>query len=314
MSDKLKMSGIEKVAVLCGGEGGEREVSLKSGNAVTNALRNAGFDAFEVDLHSLGQVSELKKLEMDFAFIALHGGWGEDGTLQALLTEMKLPYTGSKAPACKAAMHKGISRLRFAEAGLRVPKGMLIDSGSDANPDRIAQNLGEHLVVKPCSGGSTVGVSIVSSVQEIPEALDRAFEYDPEVVVEEFIEGKELTVAALVRDGTLCALPVIEIVPQSGFYDYNNKYTRGATAYLVPAPLNPDLSADVSEAALAAHRCLGCLAYSRADFRLSPSGIPYILEINTVPGMTDTSLVPKAATAVGLTFPQLMRAIISASL
>jgi D-alanine-D-alanine ligase len=301
------------VVVLCGGDGAEREVSLRSGRAVAEALRTGPFDVTEWDLRSLGEVQELREGGFDFAFIALHGDWGEDGTLQSVLSVMGLPYTGSRPAACKAAMHKGTSRVLFARAGLQVPKGLLFSVDSEVDVDAITEFLGGHVVVKPCSGGSTVGVTLVTRPEEIPDAIDKAFLHDSGVLIEEYVAGRELTVAVLERGRKTVPLPVIEIVPRHGFYDYDNKYAAGATEYLVPAPLDEAVYARVTADALTAHRCLACRAYSRSDFRLSSDGVPWILEVNTAPGMTSTSLVPKAARAAGLSFPALARAIISAS-
>ena len=313
LKSKLRIRDIEKVVVLCGGDGAEREVSLRSGAAVTEGLRRARFEVTKLDLRSLDQVGALAGQGFDFAFVALHGDWGEDGTLQSTLSAMELPYTGSCPAACKAAMHKGVSRALFVRAGLRIPKGLTFSVDTEIDFDAAVKHLGGRVVVKPCSGGSTLGVTVVTRPVDFLPAVNEALRYDSEILVEEYIEGKELTVAVLVRNRKLLALPVIEIVPHEGFYDYKNKYTVGATEYLVPAPLAPHITEQVSNAALSAHRCLGCGAYSRSDFRLSPEGIPYILETNTVPGMTATSLVPKAAAAAGLSFSGLVRAIISAS-
>lgn len=308
---------IGKVAVLCGGDGAERAVSLNSGAAVRTALCEAGFEAEAVDLKSLEGVPALRGA-FELAFIAMHGDWGEDGTLQAALGEIGMPYTGSGPEACALAMHKGRARERFARAGLTVPGGLLLAPGEDADYSAVADALGRDLVVKPCSGGSTVGVTILlgerdGDASRFCEAVACARRYGPEVLIEEYVAGRELTAAVLERGGVPTVLPAIEIVPLRGFYDYANKYTAGATEYRVPAPLEPDVLRRVESAALAAHRALGCRAYSRADFRLSDEGVPYILEVNTAPGMTATSLVPKAGRAAGLSFPELVRAIVEAS-
>lgn len=307
------MRDITKVAVLCGGDGPERKVSLASGEAVAAALNAAHFETSLIDLNSLNQVCELKGQGFDFAFIALHGDWGEDGTLQSTLETLEIPYTGSCPAACKAAMHKGVSRALFARAGLNIPKGLTFSVENVPDPEWVTRQLGNSLVVKPCSCGSTVGITVVTDPKALPDAINTALRYDSEILIEEFIEGKELTVAVLVRDKQTTALPPIEIVPTGGFYDYVHKYTAGATQYLVPAPLPAPTLEELSRSALLAHQILGCNAFSRSDFRLSPQGMPYILELNTAPGMTSTSLVPKAAAAAGLTFPALVRAIISAS-
>lgn len=310
---KLKMCDIKRIAVLCGGDGAEREVSLRSGRAVAEALQEGRFDAVTVDLKTLDRVWDLKKQNFDFAFLALHGDWGEDGTLQSALSAMNLPYTGSCPDACQAAMHKGTARILFARAGLTIPKGLLFSADSEIDGEIIVKHLGNHLVVKPCSGGSSIGVTILARGSEIPAAVNEALRHDSEVLIEEYIGGKELTVAVLVRDRKLRALPVIEIVPHAGFYDYKNKYTPGAADYLVPAPIDAELRTRVEEAALTAHRCLGCGVYSRSDFRLSPDGTLYILEVNTAPDMASIGLVSRAGHAAGLSFPALTRAILSAS-
>ncbi len=308
---------VKKVVVLCGGDGAEREVSLNSGAAVLSALRDAGFEAESVDLKSLEGVPALRGA-FDLAFVAMHGDWGEDGRLQVALGEIGMPYTGSGPEACALAMHKGRSLERFAKAGLTIPRGRLLALGEAASYAAVAGVLGVNLVVKPCAGGSTVGVTLFrgesAGEDAFLEAVACARRYGPEVLAEEYIAGRELTAAVLERDGVPVVLPVIEIVPHEGFYDYANKYTAGATEYRVPAPLEPDVLRRVEVAALAAHRALGCRAYSRADFRLSEEGVPYILEVNTAPGMTATSLAPKAGRAAGMSFPELVRAIVEASL
>lgn len=290
---------MDRIAVLCGGDGAEREVSLRSGAAVRDALLAGGICAETVDLTSLDQVAEL--VGFDKAFVAMHGDWGEDGRLQARLEAAGIPYTGSGPRACELAMDKWRARELFEEAGLTVPKGRLSGHG-DEELGPILAVLGPDVVVKPCQGGSTVGVTILRGAT--PEDMARAIElarrsYDGDVMIETYIEGRELTVAVWEREGVAQALPAIEIVPKAGFYDYAHKYTAGATDYVVPASLDADMAASLADAAVRAHIALGCSAYSRADFRLSTDGRLHILEINTAPGMTETSLVPKAARAAG---------------
>ena len=307
-----------KIAVLCGGDGAEREVSLRSGEAVCRALREAGCETEAVDLRSLEEVSGLGGFAL--AFVAMHGDWGEDGRLQARLEEAGIPYTGSGPGACALAMNKWRARAAFERAGLSVPRGILVPSG-EADPDEVRAELGDTVVVKPCSGGSTVGVTLFRDPAEMtPEALHNAValarkRYDSEVLIERYVEGRELTATAWEQeDGRVAALPVIEIVPRHGFYDYGNKYTAGATEYLVPAPLDADVLHQVELDAVEAHRALGCRAYSRTDFRLSRDGVPYVLETNTAPGRTATSLVPKAAAAAGIPFPEFVLKIVRAAL
>ena len=306
----------ERIAVLCGGDGAEREVSLRSGAAVTSALVEAGYRAEAVDLRSLAKARRSLSGLFDAAFVAMHGSWGEDGRLEAELEAMGLPYTGSDPNVCDLAMDKGRSCAALRAAGLTVPKGILLPKGRP-DAEAVRSELGDAVVVKPCCGGSTVGITILRHVtaDALRDAVDLARkEYGPAVLIEEYIGGRELTAAVWERDGAPEALPVIEIVPHAGFYDYRNKYTAGATEYLVPAPLAPAVAERVAEAAVAAHRALGCRDYSRADFRLSEDGTPWILEVNTAPGMTATSLVPKAARAAGLGFPEFVAHLVRAAL
>ena len=289
------------VAVLCGGDSREREVSLRSGKAVYDALGDAGFDAELIDLKTLDEAENLS--DFDGAFIAMHGDWGEDGQLQAKLEAMHIPYTGSGPHASSLAMDKWKACEVFTRSGITMPEGMLLP----ASFDDIVSRLGRSVVVKPCSGGSTVGVTIITDLT--PEKLDEAVQvakgsYDSDVMIEKYIAGRELTCAVWERNGKAQALPVIEIAPHSGYYDYTNKYTSGATEYIVPAKIDPEIFAHVQDMAVKAHESLGCSGYSRADFRLSPEGRAYILEVNTAPGMTATSLVPKAAKAIGVSMSE----------
>lgn len=299
---------IEHVAVLCGGDSKEREVSLRSGKGVCDALNEAGFRAELFDIRTLDEAEKAKNF--DGAFIALHGDWGEDGELQARLEELGVPYTGSGPRASALAMDKLKAIEVFRKAGIPVPEGLVWP----ADYEEVCAKLGRDVVVKPSSGGSTVGVTILH--EATPESLIRAAEeaaasYEGDVLVERYIAGRELTCAVWEHEGGTEALPVIEIAPHAGFYDYKNKYTLGATDYIVPAHIEPEIAARVRELAVKAHEALGCSGYSRTDFRLSPEGEAYILEVNTAPGMTATSLVPKAARAVGVSMPQFVSAIMN---
>ena len=299
---------MNRVAVLCGGDGREREVSLRSGKAVTDALNEAGFYAVMIDLTRLEDADRLEGF--DGAFIAMHGDWGEGGQLQAKLSEMGLPYTGSGPHASALAMDKWEAQKLFANAGIPVPKSILLPKSYD----EVVRELGRDVVVKPCSGGSTVGVSIIHELtpQNLNEALNLAREsYAGGVMAEEYIAGREITCAVWENNGRTEALPVIEIRPHEGYYDYTNKYTKGATEYIVPAEIPDDIAAMIGGYAVKAHEALGCRAYSRADFRLTPDGRAYILEENTAPGMTATSLVPKAARAAGVSMSDFVKAIMN---
>ena len=292
---------LKKVAVLCGGDSREREVSLRSGKAVCDALNDAGFHAEFIDLHAMSEIDKVKNF--DGVFIAMHGDWGEGGILQAKLEELKIPYTGSGPKSSALAMNKAASQKLFAENGITVPDGLIWP----ANYDEVIAKLGRDVVVKPCSGGSTVGITIIhdATPASLTEAAFTASSsYEGDVLVERYIGGRELTCAVWERNGKTEALPVIEIAPHTGFYDYKNKYTSGATEYIVPAKLAPEISAKVQSMAVKAHEVSGCSGYSRSDFRLAPDGTAYILEVNTAPGMTATSLVPKAANAIGVSMSE----------
>ena len=296
----------KKIAVLCGGDGQEREVSLRSGKAVCDALNEAGFNAAMIDLRSINEIDKVKDYEG--VFIAMHGDWGEGGVLQAKLEAMKVPFTGSGSQASALAMNKIKACELFKSNGIKIPDGL---TWSD-NPDEIISKLGRSIVVKPSAGGSTVGITILKDAtkENLLAAVKLAKEsYEGEVLIEKYIDGREITAAVWERNGKIEALPLIEIVPHHGFYDYTNKYTKGATEYIVPAKIDSESAAEISKMAVKAHEVLGCSGYSRADFRLSNNGA-YILEVNTAPGMTATSLVPKAAAAVGVSMPEFVKAII----
>lgn len=299
---------MKRVAVLCGGDSREREVSLRSGKAVADALNEAGFYADMIDLLRLEEADRVKGY--DGAFIAMHGDWGEDGRLQARLSEMGIPYTGSGPHACALAMDKWEAQKIFASAGIPVPKSVFLPK----NYDDVVREIGRNIVVKPCAGGSTVGVSIIPELtpQNLNDAVRLAREsYAGEVIAEEYIPGHEITCAVWENNGVTEALPVIEIKPHEGYYDYANKYTKGATEYICPAEIDDETAKRIGDYAVKAHNALGCRAYSRADFRLSPEGEAYILEVNTAPGMTATSLVPKAAKARGISMAEFVKAIMN---
>ena len=297
---------VKRVAVLCGGDSREREVSLRSGRAVCDALNEAGFIAEYLDLHTLDEAERVRGY--DGAFIAMHGGWGEDGKLQARLEEMRIPYTGSGPKASALAMDKILTHEALRGRISRVVDYLMLPQSYD----EIIAALGQDVVVKPSCGGSTVGVSVILGLT--PEKLEEAYRlakasYDSDVMAERYIPGRELTCAVWENEGRTEALPVIEIAPHSGYYDYANKYTSGATEYIVPAHLTEGVASRVQAMAVTAHEALGCSGYSRADFRLSPEGEAYILEVNTAPGMTATSLVPKAARSVGVSMSEFVKAI-----
>ena len=318
-----------KVALLMGGRSAEREISLRTGRGIAQALRNLGHDVTALDaangrLLPAGEeeraalpAAAVEKLpasstsavanaaainEAEVVFIALHGGAGEDGTIQALLELAGKPYTGSGVLASALAMDKAASKKMFVQEGIPTPEWILLSAG-DELPTLHAESLGGYpLIVKPNAEGSTVGLTVVTKAQDMPDAIALAAEYGPDVLIERFIPGRELTVAVLGGE----ALPIVEIKPQSGHYDYEHKYTAGMSEYFCPADLPEPLAARIRDLGLRAARVLGCRGVSRVDFRLSPANEPFCLEVNTIPGMTPTSLVPMAAKARGLSYDQLV--------
>lgn len=304
-----------KIIVLCGGAGNEREVSLNSGAAVQKGLTEAGYDAAIEDATSISAfVKKWPSLDADGVFIALHGGWGEDGRLQAALDCCAIPYTGSGADASARAMNKPAAVDELFSHGLPTPAGFVLGYNAEYAPViRKAIDAWGRIVIKPASGGSTVGVTITDDLTEARGGLIAVWDVDTRAIVERYIPGRELT-AAVFGGGRACfAMPAIEIRPRSGFYDYGSKYTKGMTEYLCPAPLDEGASAKLAKYACAAHMALGCRVYSRVDFRVTDDNEIFILELNTAPGMTDTSLVPKAAAACGWSFPQLLDRIVKSS-
>ena len=307
-----------RVDVLCGGDSPEREVSLSSGRAVAIALAEWGLFVREIDVLSKKDVLEkVTDSEADVFFIALHGGWGEDGTLQNLLDFLGRPYTGSGPKACMKAMDKILSKALFRQAGVPTPPSRCFEHFPKDLPVSEVEELFEKwgkVVVKPACCGSTVGVSILDDPAGLSVAARRALCYDDAMLVEKYIPGREITVTVWQEEGRIFALPAVEIKPKKGFYTYDAKYVTGSTDYFCPAPLDENIDSAVARAALEAHLALGCRVYSRVDLRLSTEGEPFVLEVNTAPGMTATSLVPKAAAAFGWSFAELCGRIVSNSL
>jgi D-alanine-D-alanine ligase len=286
-----------------GGPSSERAISLKSGKAVCQSLAGAGFNAIAIDIHSdkFGENSRLlKSHNIDCAFLALHGRFGEDGQIQGLLDALRIPYTGSGAKASRLAMDKISSRSIFKEHGLNVPLCNILRKKS-YKAGRASSNLSLPLVVKPATHGSSIGLSIVDRLEDLDAAIELAFGYDERIIVEEYIKGREVTVGILDEQ----PLPVIEIIPRSRFFDYEAKYKVGMTDYIVPAKLNKTLAEDIKSVGLTAHKLLKCSGCSRVDMILSNDKAPFVLEVNTIPGLTETSLLPKAAKTVGIDFLEL---------
>ncbi|MDF2569472.1 MAG: ddlB [Sporomusa sp.] len=301
----------KKIAVVMGGPSAEREVSLNTGRAILAALQEKGYNAIGIDLSPQHFVDQLKKEQIDIVFNAIHGLYGEDGLMQGALEMLGIPYTGSGVLSSAMAMDKAVTKRLFTAAGIPTPRSHLYNK-QDAKrglADEILMEFGTPVVVKAAAQGSSIGVVIVEESVNLEFAVTEAFKYSDHIVVEEFIKGKELTVSILGTDQPE-ALPIIEIVPQSGRYDYNSKYTKGATEYIVPARLETEVASHVQQVALEAYKLLNCRGIGRVDVMLGSNNKPYVLEVNTIPGMTATSLVPKAAAAVGISFADLCERIL----
>lgn len=300
----MEIKDFGRVGVLMGGPSSEREISLKSGKAVLSALKESGVEAVGIDILTDNKEENIRLLnsfDLDCAFISLHGRFGEDGSIQEILEEVDLPYTGSGVEASRLAMDK-IGALKVFKAGkLYVPRSQFLEKGLYNKNKKFKNELGLPVVVKPANHGSSIGLSIVELEQEIPAAIELAFQFDQRIVIEQYISGRELTVGVLDEK----PLPVIEIVPKHKFFDFEAKYQAGLTDYIVPAILEPDIAEKVQQAALQAHQLLGCFGCSRTDIILSQDNLPFVLETNTIPGMTATSLLPKAARILGIDFNRL---------
>lgn len=332
-----------KITVLMGGDSPERDVSLVSGQAVVEALRRLGHEVCAVDPalpaeeqtdscravigeRPPGEIPSLpparrfdwlrlpRILEADVVFVGLHGGAGEDGRVQALLETAGIPYTGTGVLGSALAMDKDRAKALFRDAGVQTASHILIDAGEARQVrfvrERIESGIGFPIVLKPNCQGSSVGFSYVPDAAGLGTALEEAGAYDERIVAERYIPGREITAALL--DGE--ALPLVEIVPEGGFYDYRRKYTKGSSRYETPADLPAAVADRVRREAVLAWRALGCRDYARADFRLSDDGEPYCLEINTLPGMTELSLVPMAAARAGVSFEELVGRICTMAL
>ena len=296
----------KRIGVLCGGDSLEREVSLRSGAHVAGGLRDAGQLVCVLEIASLAEVVGAVSL-VDAVFICLHGGSGEDGTVQLLFEVMGVPYVGSGPQASALAMDKPRSKEAFSARGIPVPRAVFCrDEEILAFCDRARSDLGLPLVLKPCDQGSSLGVRIVRKEAELVPAAEAILSQFRSVFAEEYIPGRELTVGILRIDGEEKALPAVEILPTTSFFDYEAKYTEGASELVAPAPLPARTAARVAETALIAHRTLSCYGFSRVDLRLAEDGTPYVLEVNTLPGMTEHSLLPRAAEAGGISLPVLV--------
>jgi D-alanine-D-alanine ligase len=331
-----------RVAVLMGGDSTERDVSLVTGDQVAKALVRNGHEVIkidpsatkseqtdlnETDQHWIGidypdyetlpvhrgtlyakNILILKRLNPDVVFIALHGGKGENGIVQGMLDAAEISYTGSGRIASMLAMEKDLSKKFFIDASLPTPDGLCFSDGDDITKLDAFKNF--PLIVKPNDQGSTIGLHVVKSTQELKSAVKEVLKYGTKIIIEAYISGREITVSILNEK----PLPIVEIIPKHGLYDYECKYSDGMSRYEAPANMEDELTKKIQEISLKAHQILGCSSYSRVDLRLTENGKPFILEVNTLPGMTGTSLVPKAAKAAGMTFEELVEAILQSAL
>jgi D-alanine-D-alanine ligase len=322
--------------LLAGGSSPEREISLRSGKAVYRALLELNYEVFLVDpalgkdqpktpeeffdplLHKnlVNTKNYLDSFQLevfknaDLVFIILHGKWGEDGTVQSILDLMNLRYTGSGVLGSSIGIDKHLSKVIVKHFGVTTPQWKILSRKDELNPDKIIEEVGLPCIFKPNDQGSTIGFSLVEKKEDIPKAFEEALKYSDKVLIEKYIKGRELTVSILGDE----ALPIIEVKPKHQLYDYECKYTKGMTEYICPAELDENLAKKIQTQALSAFRACRCEIFGRVDFILDENNVPYFLEINTLPGMTDLSLVPMAAKSVGISFNELINKIIEISL
>jgi D-alanine-D-alanine ligase len=312
---------MSRIAVLKGGRSLERHVSLKSGARVEEALRRLGHEVLPIDV-DVDLVSRLSQAAPEAAFVALHGRDGEDGTVQELLDAMGIPYTGSRVSACIRASDKVLAKHAMRDVGIPTPdffafsetafKGLGVAQAVPA----ITARLSFPLVVKPASQGSALGIKFASSPASVPGALLAAFSYDHKVLLERYVNGRELAISILEQAGEPAALPIVEAVPeQEDFYDFESRYEIGRTRFVCPAELDSELATRAATIALDAFRLLGCSGFARVDLMLeAATGELYVLEVNPIPGLTETSLLPQAADAAGIGFDRLIELILTAAL
>jgi len=305
--------------VLKGGRSLERQVSLRSGARVQDALEQLGHQALAIDVGP-NLVAELTTLAPEIAFVALHGRDGEDGTVQELLEIMGIRYTGSGVSACIRAADKVLAKHAMRDRQIPTPDFYAFNEtafkalGAAQALPAIEQRLEFPIVVKPARQGSALGIKFARTPADVPSALVAAFSYDRKVLLERHVRGRELAVSILEQDGAPTALPIVEAVPeQESFYDFESRYEIGRTKFVCPAQLDPDLERLASQIALDTYALLGCAGFARVDLMLSEAtGEPYVLEVNPIPGLTETSLLPQAAEAAGISFDELIAAVLAA--
>lgn len=302
----------DKIVVVMGGPSTEAEVSRRTGKAILEALLSKGYNAEGMELDPLHFAGDIRKSGCSIVFNALHGKFGEDGMIQGTLDMLGIPYTGSGVLAAAITMDKAASKRIFVAEGISTPRAHTYQRYEMKRElsKEIAGEFSFPVVVKAASQGSSIGVYIVEDAAELSKSLEDAFSYDDEVLVEEFVRGREITVAVWGNAEEKEAMPIIEITTLSGRYDYNSKYTKGASTHIVPARLSEDKTREIQELAVKTFAACRCCGVARVDMMLDENEVPYVIEVNSVPGMTETSLVPDAARAMGIEFPELCERIL----
>ncbi|NQU17990.1 MAG: D-alanine--D-alanine ligase [Candidatus Saganbacteria bacterium] len=303
----------KKIAVLLGGKSGERDISIRSGNNVLSSLKRQGLDVISIDPAEADLISEIKKNKIDLVYIALHGKFGEDGVVQGLLEHYGIPYTGSKILASALAMNKVATKQILMTEKIPTPKYTRINTEKiNTEVTRIVKDFPFPLMLKPEEEGSSLGISLIKDPGKFGDVLRETAQKFPQLFVEQYIKGTEITIGVL---GTkkVEALPVLELVPKNEFYDFEAKYTKGMTEFILPARLSKDVCKKAQEIAVASHQVLGCYGVSRVDLMVSNDGTPYVNEINTIPGMTDTSDLPAQAKHIGISFDELVLKILESA-
>jgi len=304
----------KKICVLMGGRSGERSVSLKSGERVFDSLKKQGFDVISSDLED-DLIVKLKAAGVEVVYIALHGRYGEDGAVQGMLELADIPYTGSKVLASALAMNKLATKRVFEAVGIPTPHFMEIDASCNLKQEaeKAKKNFAHPFVFKPTSEGSSLGVHLVKAEDDFEKLLIENVAKFGDVFVEEYIKGTEVTVGVIGKNKDLLALPILELVPKKEFYDYEAKYTEGLTEFVLPARLSASMTKKVQQIALDAHKALGCYGVSRVDMIVGRDNIPYVHEVNTIPGMTECSDLPAEAAQLGISFDQLVVKILASA-
>ncbi len=302
-----------KVALIAGGTSGERDISLKSKNGALQALEEAGYPVTWIDPAEKEDIHRLMDGGFDVAFLALHGKGGEDGSIQGFLETIGMPYTGTGIAGSAISIDKQKAKVFYLHHQINTPRSAYIRRSEPYDAAELIADLGEKLVVKAATEGSSLGVYITEGEQELAQAIEDALAIDTAVLVEQYIAGREFTVVVLGAGETAEALPIIEIIPRAASYDFDSKYAPGGSEHICPAQIPDETTALIQRMAIQSHNALSCHGVSRTDFILDADGIPWVLETNTLPGMTATSLLPDAAKAAGISFPDLCKRLIESA-